>query len=97
MCWSENLAPTDIFTEDEACKLFTTFRRLEHDHGERLLGYCRNNAHQILPLFDQIAHHPNILDVIESLMGPNILVAGTTLFVKEPEQRGFISWHQDAG
>ena len=90
------LAPIDIFTEDEADKLYTTFKRLEHDHGESLLGYGRNNVHQVLPLFDQIAHHPNILGVIESLIGPNILVAGTTLFVKEPEQRGFISWHQDA-
>ena len=90
------LAPIDIFTEDEADELYTTFRWLENDYGERLLGYGRNNAHQVLPLFDQIAHHPSILDVIESLIGPNILVAGTTLFVKEPEQRGFISWHQDA-
>ena len=90
------LAPIDIFTEDEASKLYTTFRRLENDHGESLLGYGRNNAHQVLPLLDEIAHHPGILDVIESLIGPNILVAGTTLFVKEPEQRGFISWHQDA-
>ena len=90
------LAPIDIFTEDEADELYTTFRWLENDYGERLMGYGRNNAHQVLPLFDQIAHHPSILDVIESLIGPNILVAGTTLFVKEPEQRGFISWHQDA-
>lgn len=90
------LAPIEIFTEDEAGKLYTTFQQLENDHGESLLGYGRNNAHQVLPLFDWIAHHPSILDVIESLIGPNILVAGTTLFVKEPEQRGFISWHQDA-
>ena len=90
------LAPIDIFTDDEAGKLYATFRRLENDHAESLLGYGRNNAHQVLPLFDQIAHHPSILDVVESLIGPNILVAGTTLFVKEPEQRGFISWHQDA-
>ena len=90
------LAPIDILTDDEADKLYATFRCLENDHGESLLGYGRNNAHQVLPLFDQIAHHPSILDVIESLIGPNILVAGTTLFVKEPEQRGFISWHQDA-
>ena len=27
-------APIDIFTEDEANKLYTTFRRLENDHGE---------------------------------------------------------------
>jgi non-heme Fe2+,alpha-ketoglutarate-dependent halogenase len=90
------LAPIDIFAENEAGKLYKTFRRLENDYGESLLGYGRNNAHQVLPLLDQIAHHPSILDVIESLIGPNILVAGTTLFVKEPEQRGFISWHQDA-
>ena len=50
--------------------------------------YGRNNAHQVFPLFDHIAHHPSILDVIESLIGPNILVAGTTLFIKEPEQPG---------
>ena len=90
------LAPIDIFTEDEADALYTDFRRLENDHGKSLLGYGRNNAHQVMPLFDQIAHHPSILDVIERLIGPNILVAGTTLFIKEPEQRGFISWHQDA-
>jgi non-heme Fe2+,alpha-ketoglutarate-dependent halogenase len=90
------LAPIDIFTEDEANALYTTFRNLENDHGDALRGYGRNNVHQVLPLFDQIAHHPRILDIIESLIGPNILVAGTTLFIKEPEQRGFISWHQDA-
>ncbi len=27
-------APIDIFTEDEASKLYTKFRRLENDHGE---------------------------------------------------------------
>ena len=85
------LSSIDIFTEDEADKLYTNFRRLENDHGKNLLGYGRNNAHQVLPLFDQIAHHPRILDVIESLIGPNILVAGTTLFIKEPEHRGFIN------
>ncbi len=90
------LAPIDIFTEDEAGALYKTFQNVEKDYGEALGGYGRNNAHQVVPIFDQIAHHPHILDAIESLIGGNILVAGTTLFIKEPEQRGFISWHQDA-
>ena len=89
-------APIDIFTEDETSALYSTFRQLENDHGDALSGYGRNNSHQVLPIFDQVAHHPRILDAVESLIGPNILVAGTTLFIKEPEQRGFISWHQDA-
>ena len=74
------LAPIDIFTEDEASLLYTTFRWLENDHGESLLGYGRNNAHQVLPLFDHIAHHPSILDVIESLIGPNILAQNNPSF-----------------
>ena len=90
------LAPIEIFTEDEARSLYETFQQLERDYGKVLQGYGRNNSHQVLPPFDQIAHHPRILDVIESLIGPNILVAGTTLFIKKPEQRGFISCHQDA-
>ncbi len=90
------LAPIEIFTEDEAVSLYATFQQLEKDYGEVLQGYGRNNSHQVLPLFDQVAHHPRILDIIESLIGPNILVAGTTLFIREPEQLGFISWHQDA-
>ena len=90
------LAPINIFTDEEASALYKDFQWLENEYSESLLGYGRNNAHQVLPLFDNIAHHPSILDVIESLIGPNILVAGTTLFIKEPEQPGFISWHQDA-
>ncbi len=90
------LAPIDIFSEDEAGALYETFQNIEKDYGEALAGYGRNNAHQVVPMFDQIAHHPHILDAIESLIGGHILVAGTTLFIKEPEQRGFISWHQDA-
>ena len=56
----------------------------------------RNNTHQVIPFIDQLAHNPKILDVVQSIIGQNILVAGTTLFIKEPEQPAFISWHQDA-
>ena len=90
------LAPINIFTDEEANALYKDFQWFENEYSESLRGYGRNNAHQVFPLFDHIAHHPSILDVIESLIGPNILVAGTTLFIKEPEQPGFISWHQDA-
>ena len=90
------LAPINIFTDEEANAIYKDFQWFENEYRESLRGYGRNNSHQVFPLFDHIAHHPSILDVIESLIGPNILVAGTTLFIKEPEQPGFISWHQDA-
>ena len=90
------LAPIDIFSEKEANEYRDELEKLEKKYPRELEGYNRNNVHQAATVFDKIAHCPKILDVVESVIGPNILVAGTTLFIKEPEKRGFISWHQDA-
>ena len=96
--YNENgyVAPIDIFTPEEAAELRAELEALETSHPDAVAGRNRNNVHYVTPLFDRIAHNPKILDAVESLIGPNILVGGTTLFVKEPEQKGFISWHQDA-
>ena len=45
---------------------------------------------------DEIVHNPIILDAIEDLIGADILNYGTVLFIKEPNDSGFVSWHQDA-
>ena len=56
----------------------------------------RYNAHLISPLLDEVTHHPKILDAVQSLIGDNILVCGTTLFIKNANEKGFVSYHQDA-
>ena len=90
------IAPLDVFTASEAAEMRAELETFEISHPDAVTRHNRNNVHYVTPLFDRIAHHPKILDYVESLIGANILVCGTTLFVKEPEQRGFISWHQDA-
>ena len=50
----------------------------------------------ISPLLDEVAHNSKILDAVQSLIGENILVCGTTLFIKNPNKKGFVSYHQDA-
>ena len=39
--------------------------------------------------------HPRVLDAVESIVGPDILVWGTSFFIKEPRNKSFVSWHQD--
>lgn len=39
--------------------------------------------------------HPAILDVVEKIIGPDILVHSSTLFFKRPG-KSFVSWHQDS-
>jgi non-heme Fe2+,alpha-ketoglutarate-dependent halogenase len=50
----------------------------------------------ISPTLDEVCHNTKILDAVESIIGKNILVCGTTLFIKNPYERGFVSFHQDA-
>lgn len=40
--------------------------------------------------------HKRILDVVESLIGPDILVFHTTVWFKHPGTGDYVPWHQDA-
>jgi non-heme Fe2+,alpha-ketoglutarate-dependent halogenase len=56
----------------------------------------RSASYVILPWVDALVRHPRILDVVEDLIGPDILVYTATWFIKEAESPAFAAWHQDA-
>jgi hypothetical protein len=56
----------------------------------------RSASYVMLPWVDRLAQHPKILDVVEDLIGPDILVYTATWFIKEAESPTFAAWHQDA-
>src|SRR5437762_12875036 len=44
-----------------------------------------------------LATHPRILDAVEDVLGPNLLVWATELFVKHPHDPAVsIRWHRDS-
>ena len=47
-------------------------------------------------MLDEVTHDSKILDAVQSIIGENILVCGTTLFIKNPNEKEFVSFHQDA-
>ncbi len=42
-----------------------------------------------------LATHPRILDIVEEIIGPNILVHTSSVFRKSPGDPASIPWHQD--
>jgi non-heme Fe2+,alpha-ketoglutarate-dependent halogenase len=56
----------------------------------------RSAAYAFLPWLDRLIRHPRILDAVEDLVGPDILVFTTTFFIKEANSPTFAAWHQDA-
>ena len=64
--------------------------------GGRHRDPWRTQTHVLFTWIDAIVRHPVILDTVEDLLGPNLLVANADLFVKEPHSPSFISFHQDS-
>ena len=62
----------------------------EADRRWRSAGYV------LLPWLDALVRHPRILDAVESVIGPDILVYTATFFIKEANSPVFAAWHQDA-
>ena len=56
----------------------------------------RSASYVFLPWVDALVRHPRILDAVEDLIGPDILVYTATWFIKEAHSPAFAAWHQDA-
>mgnify|MGYP001162669349 FL=1 len=95
--WREGfLFPIDVFDAKQAAHYRRLLEETEQERPEEFHAENRNNAHYSLKFLDEIAHNPVILDVIEDLLGPDLLLTGTVLFIKEPHTPSFVSWHQDS-
>ena len=90
------VSPIDIFSKDKAKEIRDEIETIEQRLPGELEKAGRYNAHLISPLLDEVTHNSKILDAVQSLIGKNILVCGTTLFIKNPKEKGFVSYHQDA-
>jgi len=90
------ISPIDVLSQKEAHEIREEIELIEKKWPGEIDGLGRNYIHLISPIFDKICHNKKILDAVESIIGKNILVCGTTLFIKNPEQKGFVSFHQDA-
>jgi len=90
------VAPIDALSKKESKEIRNEIELIEKKWPNELEGLGRNYVHLISPVFDKVCNNKKILDAVESLIGKNILICGTTLFIKNPNEKGFVSFHQDA-
>ena len=55
----------------------------------------RYKIHTVLEIAYKLASNKKLLDSVETLLGPNILLYNTSFVIKEPHSKTYISWHQD--
>ena len=90
------ISPVNALTSIEAKEIRDEIEKIEKNWSKALEGINRNYVHLISPVFNKVCLNKNILDAVESIIGKNILICGTTLFIKNPKEKGFVSFHQDA-
>ena len=82
----------DIIDAGDAARHREALEDAEAEFGQ--LHY-KTKVHTILRSPRDLACLPRVLDIVEQMVGPDILLYNVTYIVKEPGAAAFVSWHQD--
>lgn len=80
----------------EAAGLLDEFEALERRDGGRLSRKTNHKPHLLLRSLADLVRDPRILDPIEDLIGPDIFCWASDFFIKDPNDRKRVTWHQDS-
>ncbi len=94
------LFPIDLMQPQEAASWRAQIEQMEQDYKDVKMPrtvntYKRINAQCVMPFAYQLAARPDLLDIVEGILGPDILIYGAEFFIKEPNTPHIVSMHQD--
>ena len=90
------ISPIRVISEQEALSIKDELEQVEKEFPEEINSESRNNLHLSFAFLDALAHNKIIVDAIEDLIGPDISLWASVMFIKEPSSKQYVSWHQDA-
>ena len=90
------ISPVRVISEQEAHSIKQELEMVESEFPEEINAESRNNLHLSFAFLDALAHNEIIVDAMEDLIGPNISLWASVMFIKEPSSKHYVSWHQDA-
>jgi len=87
--------PIRVFTSEEAFSfrsaLDSIVESCEGDPPKRF-----GNLHLFFDWAYRLVTHDALLNAIESVLGSDLLIDGTLVFYKRPQDSSYVSWHQDS-
>ena len=87
--------PLTAFEPHKALDMISGFEEIK----KRMAGWTSSKqlmkVHLVSRWVCEVATNSRILDAVECLLGPNILLYGTTFFAKSPSRSLHVGWHQD--
>ena len=90
------VGPIRVMSEDEALTVKAKIEEAEKAFPEEFNPENRNNLHLTFLVLDELAHNSVVVDAVEDLIGPDISLWSSVMFIKDPSTDHFVSWHQAA-
>jgi len=84
--------PIRVASADRAADWRVQLEDAERRHGKM---HYLPKPHLVLPLAYAISRDPAVLDAVESILGPDILLWDCSFIIKEADDGKKVSWHQD--
>lgn len=88
------LAPLPLLAPNEAASLYARLEDLERQHPD-YIGKLDFKANLVADWIDRLSRDARMLDVMEDLLGPDLLHWNTTFRIKAADGKAHAGWHQD--
>ena len=89
------LFPVPILSPEDATKYRQRLENLEQSGGGRFTGIHRTKFYLRYRWAYELATNPVMLDAVEDLIGPDILLYHNTTWLKHAGDQAYVTWHQD--
>ena len=89
--------PVDVVSASEAQEIRDDLELAELDLAgdpEKLM-LLRSYPDRLLPSFDRLIRNTRLIDVVTPILGPDLMVWSSGLFIKEADSSKIVTWHQD--
>jgi hypothetical protein len=95
--------PVRVFDDTETARFRECFLDYCAQIGDRLKNLPARDQYVVFSethtflhwVYVMVSHH-KVLDAVERILGPDLLVWNTRWFAKMPGDKTYVSWHQDA-
>ena len=84
------LYPLRVMSSKDAAELLAGLESHERETGGPVIGKYRYKCQLVFPWINELMRHDGILNLVEALIGPDIMAWTTHLYPKEPGDGRFI-------
>ena len=88
--------PIRVLEEDEATAINNRVMAVRNSGNADAELALETNPHLLFPWLYDLATRPSVLDAVEQILGPDLLIWSSQFFTKDPGDGGYVSWHQDS-